>query len=137
PPTDTVAASPPNYNFANAANLPAAGAFILSNNKFATIEPAEPFHAGISTVAASLWWTLSPTTSTNVLLDASASAIDAVVAVYSGAELANHQQIAGVVGSVARKKPAFLNFKRQAGVGYFIAAASADTNSLGSIRLRG
>ena len=109
---------------------------VLSNNKFATIEPAEPFHAGISTVAASLWWTLSPATSTNVLLDASGSAIDAVVAVYSGADLVNLQQIAGVVGSVARKKPAFLNFKAQAGVGYFIAVASADTNSLGSIRLR-
>src|SRR5438876_5559063 len=134
--TYTVVAPPPNDNFANAAKLPGAGALVLSNNKFATIESVEPFHAGVATVAASLWWTLSPLTTTNVLVDASGSAIDAVIAVYTGADLADLQQIAGAVGSVARKKPAFLNFKAQAGVGYFIAVASADTNSLGSIRLR-
>ena len=76
----TVVPPPPNDNFTNATKIPAGGALILSNNKFASIEPGEPFHAGVPTVAASLWWTWSPTSNTNVLIDATGSAIDAVVA---------------------------------------------------------
>jgi len=132
----TVVPPPPNDNFTNATKLPAGGAFVLSNNKFATIETNEPFHAAVSTVAASLWWTWSPTSNTNVLIDATGSAIEAVLAVYSGSELTRLQQVAASIGNLGQKKPAFVSFDAQAGVAYQIAVASLDTNSLGSIHLR-
>jgi subtilisin family serine protease len=132
----TVVPPPPNDNFTNAAKVPSGGALILSNNKFATIEPSEPVHAAVLSVAASLWWNWSPTTNTNVLVDATGSAINAVVAVYTGTNLNNLQQVAASVGNLVQKKPAFVSFNAQAGVAYFIAVASVDTNSLGSIRLR-
>ena len=134
--TYTIVPPPSNDNFVNATKVPAEGGFILSNNRFATIETNEPFHGGLTTVAASLWWAWSPTGNTNVLVDATGSAIDAVVAVYSGNDLTRLQPVAAAVGSVAQKKTAHLSFNAQAGVAYQIAVASADTNSLGSIRLR-
>jgi subtilisin family serine protease len=135
--TYTVVPPPPNDNFTNATKLPANGALVLSNNKFATIEPNEPAHAGVPGVAASLWWTWSsPTSNTNVLVDATGSFIDAVVSVYSGRDLPSLQPVASAVGKFSRKKPAYLNFNAQAGVTYSIAVSSVDENLLGSIRLR-
>ena len=45
-----------NDYFTNAIKIPAAGALLFSDNRFATLEPGEPVHAGVASVAASLWW---------------------------------------------------------------------------------
>ena len=121
--TYTIVPPPSNDNFVNATKVPAEGGFILSNNRFATIETNEPFHGGLTTVAASLWWAWSPTGNTNVLVDATGSAIDAVVAVYTGNDLTRLQPVAAAVGSVAQKKTAHVSFNAQAGVAYQIAVA--------------
>ena len=134
--TYSIVPPPVNDNFTNATKVPIAGGVYVSNNKFASIEATEPFHAGLTKVAASLWWVWSSTNNTDLLVDATGSAIDAVVAVYRGSDLAQLDPVASAVGSVAQKKPAHVNFSAQAGTSYHIAVASTDTNSLGSIRLR-
>src|SRR5207244_11139183 len=58
---------PPNDYFTNAIKIPAAGALLFSDNRFATLEPGEPVHAGVPSVAASLWWNWTPTASGNAL----------------------------------------------------------------------
>jgi subtilisin family serine protease len=133
--TYSIVPPPPNDNFTNATKVPAQGAVYFSNNRFATIEPAEPFHANVTTVAASLWWAWSSTNNTNVLIDTTGSAIDSVIAVYTGNSLSNLQQVAAANDS-GQQKQAHLSFDAQAGAAYRIVVASMDTNSLGSIQLR-
>src|SRR6185503_4245783 len=93
-----------NDNFTNPSKVRAQGALILSNNRFATMESGEPNHAGVGTVAASLWWVWSPTNSTNVLIDTTGSSIDSVLAVYTGNSLANLHQVAATNDVGQRKQ---------------------------------
>jgi len=58
--TYSVVPVPVNDYFTNATKVSPGGALYLSNNRFATMETDEPQHAGVSTVAASLWWNWSP-----------------------------------------------------------------------------
>lgn len=133
--TYSIVPPPPNDNFTNAIKVPAQGAVYFSNNRFATIETDEPFHANVSTVAASLWWAWSSTNTTNVLIDTTGSAIDSVIAVYTGNSLSNLQQVAAA-NDIGQQKQAHLTFNTQAGAAYRIVVASVDTNSVGSIQLR-
>ena len=89
-----VVPTPGNDNFANSIKVPAAGAVYLSNNKFATLEPGEPQHDADSQAGASLWWNWTPAGNTNVLIDTTGSAIDVVLAVYTGTALTNLQPVA-------------------------------------------
>ena len=125
-----------NDNFANATKVPAAGAAYGSNNRQATIEPNEPVHNGDTNVAASLWWSWTPLTTTNVLIDTIGSKIDTLLAVYTGSALAtNMPVVASASGSVSQLQPAFVTFNAQAGITYHIAVASVDSNSVGSLAL--
>ncbi|HUL51342.1 MAG TPA: protease pro-enzyme activation domain-containing protein, partial [Candidatus Nitrosotalea sp.] len=130
-----VIAPPSNDNFANATKVPVAGGTYVSNNRFATIEQGEPEHAGDTNYAASLWWLWSPTTSTNVLIDTTGSAVDTVVAVYTGSTLSGLKSVASANDQGAQKQ-AYLNFNATAGTSYHVAVAGADANALGSIKLR-
>jgi Pro-kumamolisin, activation domain/Divergent InlB B-repeat domain len=124
-----------NDNFANATKVPVAGAAYFSNNKFATLEVGEPAHNGDTNDAASLWWSWTPSTSTNVFIDTIGSQIDTVLAVYTGSTLVTLQPVAAASGSVSQSQSAFVSFNAQAGVPYRIAVASVKSNSVGSLVL--
>jgi uncharacterized repeat protein (TIGR01451 family) len=126
---------PGNDNFTNAIKIPDAGAVYLSNNRFATIESGEPFHDADASVAASLWWKWTPTGNTNVLIDTAGSAIDIVLAVYTGSTLTGLQQVAAT-NTTGSGKSACLTFNAVSNTTYQIAVASANSNSVGSLRFR-
>lgn len=132
--TYTVVPVPVNDYFTNATKVPPDGALYLSNNKFATIEPGELQHAGVASVAASLWWNWSPSSTTNVFIDTTGSTIDTVLAVYTGSSVSNLTQVTAT-NDVGPKQQAYLNFNATGGASYRIAVASANTNSTGSLRL--
>ncbi len=126
---------PSNDNFANATKVPVAGGTYLANNRFATIETNEPAHDGDRNDAASLWWSWTPTATTNVLIDTIGSKIDNVLAVYTGSALLTLKSVAATNGSAAQFKPAHVSFNAQAGVTYRIAVAGSSSSSLGSLVL--
>ncbi len=95
----------------------------------------EPPHDGVTNDAASLWWSWTPSASTNVFIDTIGSKIDTVLAVYTGSTLVSLQPVAAAKGSVSQFKPASVSFNAQAGVTYRIAVASVSSNSLGSLVL--
>ena len=111
-----------NDNFANASKVPVAGATYFSNNKFATLEAGEPAHDSVTNDAASLWWSWTPSTATNVFIDTIGSQIDTVLAVYTGSTLAMLQTPAGGwrqrAAAMSQSQPAFVSFNAQAGVPY-------------------
>ncbi len=125
---------PPNDDFANATKVPPGGALYLSNNRFATIEPGEPQHAGEASAGASLWWNWSPASTTNVFIDTTGSRVDTILAVYQGPSVTNLTQVIAT-NDVGASKQAYLNFNATGGASYRIAVASVNTNETGSLRL--
>jgi len=146
PPPEIVAATntvryvvvprPANDNFTNAFKIAAEGAVILATNNYASMEPGEPLHALVPTVAASVWWTWSPAVNTNVLIDLAGSSFDPVLAVYTGSTVTNLQPVAASTNDAVNGLKAHVNFDARAGVTYRIAVAGYDTNGVGNIRLR-
>jgi Pro-kumamolisin, activation domain len=126
---------PPNDNFANATKVPAEGGSYLENNTFATIETNEPTEGGDQSRAASLWWSWTPTASTNVFIDTIGSKVENILAVYTGGSLPTLQSVAAANSSLTLYKPAQLSFNAQGGVTYRIAVASVSSNSLGTVAL--
>ena len=126
---------PPNDNFTNATKVPPGGTNYVTNNRFATREPGEPAHAGVTSAGASLWWTWTPNVTTNALLDTTGSAFDTVLAVYTGNNLATLNPVAST-NDVGSRKQAYLNLPASAGTTYRIAVAAASTNIVGSLLLR-
>jgi hypothetical protein len=127
---------PANDNFTNAFKIAPEGAVILATNNYASLEPGEPLHAQVSSVAASVWWTWSPSVNTNVLIDMAGSSFDPVLAVYTGTALANLQPIAASTNDSVNGLKAHVNFDAKAGVTYRVAVAGYDTNGVGNFRLR-
>jgi hypothetical protein len=132
--TYSLAPRPSNDAFATPLKVPAAGALYLSNNRFATIEPGEPAHGGASNQVASLWWSWTAPASTNVLVDATGTAFDSVLAVYTGNVLTNLQPVTTLTNVTGRR--AYLSFNAQASRIYSIVLAGVNSNALGSVRLR-
>ena len=91
---------------------------------------------GITNDAASLWWSWTPSTSTNVFIDTIGSKIDTVLAVYTGSTLTTHinrwRRRAAACRNLSRR---IVSFNAQAGVPYRIAVASVNSNSVGSLVL--
>ncbi len=127
---------PANDNFANAIKIPPGGGTVTGSNEFATIEPAEPFHAGNPQVAASIWWTWSPTNNTSVLIDTAGSDFEPVLAVYTGASLDVLRPVAASTNDVERGLKAYVVFDGVAGVTYRIAVAGYTDADAGLVRLR-
>jgi hypothetical protein len=126
---------PPNDNFTNAIKVPPGGTNYISNNRFATIEPGEPAHAGVATFGASLWWSWTPNATTNTLLDTTGSGFDTVVAVYTGNTLTGLTPVVSA-DNVGTRRQAYLNFTATNGATYRIAVAAANTNNVGSLFFR-
>ena len=133
--TYNVVPPPPNDYFTNATKVPSGGGLYLANNRFATMEAGEPQHAGVTTVAGSLWWAWTPLNNTNVFVDTTGSGIDTVLAVYTGNTLVSLVPVAAT-NNIGLKKQAYVSFNATGGTAYRIAVASADTNSMGSLQLR-
>lgn len=130
----SLAPRPSNDPFASPLKVPAGGATYLSNNRFATLEPGEPAHGGNPNAAGSLWWSWTAPVSTNVLVDATGTTFDSVLAVYTGNVLTNLQPVPALTNVSGRR--AYLVFNAQATRTYTIAIAGARSNALGSLRLR-
>jgi hypothetical protein len=130
---------PPNDMFTNAIKIPSQGAFgpntINTENNFATTEAGEPFHAGVTTRQASLWWNWSSTVDTPVLIDTSGSGIDTVVAVYTGSRVDQLTEVASI-DDVGTRAQGYLTFDAKAGTTYRIVVAGKDLSQQGPIRLR-
>ncbi|MGC8988970.1 MAG: InlB B-repeat-containing protein, partial [Verrucomicrobiia bacterium] len=127
---------PANDNFANAIKIPPGGGTVTGSNEFATIEPAEPFHAGNPYVGASIWWTWSPTNNTSVLIDTAGSGFEPVLAVYTGASLDVLRPVAASTNDVEHGLKAYVVFDAAAGVTYRIAVAGYTDADVGLVRLR-
>ena len=125
---------PANDNFTNATKVPAAGAVYVTNNKRATLENNEPLHAGVVSVAASLWWNYTPATSSSVLIDTAGSGVNTIVAVYTNSTLSTLQPVISA-DDIGSRQQAFVQLDGHAGITYRIAVASFDTNNTGTIRL--
>ncbi len=125
---------PANDNFTNATKVPASGAAYVTNNKRATMEPGEPTHAGVASVAGSLWWNFTPTNNATVLLDTAGSGVNNLLAVYTNSTLATLKEVISANDVNGRPQP-FLFLNAKSGITYRIAVASYDTNNLGTIRL--
>lgn len=90
----SVLAQPANDNFANAISLGSSTWGSVSNdNTGATAEPNEPPHSGF-TATNSIWYTWTAPQSGDVEMDTIGSSVDTVLAVYTGANLANLNQVA-------------------------------------------
>jgi hypothetical protein len=130
-----VASVPVNDFFAKATKVKAAGDFYASNNRFATIEPGEPIHAGVTNMGASLWWDWTPTNNAPVLVDTAGSVFSTIIAVYTGNTLQTLKQVKAV-SSVPERKQSYLFFDGQKGVTYHIVVASPNTNNAGALKFR-
>jgi subtilisin family serine protease len=126
---------PPNDDFVDAIKIPTGGGRIESNNQFATIEDGEPFHAGVPSVAHSLWWTWSAPVDSPVLLDPVGSTFDTVIGVYTGSSLTELTEVASV-DDVGTRLQGYLHFDAEAGRTYRIAVAGVATGVSGTLRLR-
>lgn len=136
--TNTVAYSlapmPLNDPFASPIKAPVQGGLYISNNRFATLEPGEPRHTGDTNGVASLWWAWTGPSATNVLVDATGTAFNSVLAVYTGNTISNLQMVASSTNVAAQQTHVF--FDAQPSRIYSIALAGVNSNALGSVRLR-
>jgi hypothetical protein len=116
-------AGPPNDHFANATAISGTTATVNGSNANATLEFLEPPHNGRNASGLSAWWVWTAPQSGPVVIDTVGSAVDTLLAVYTGSSLselvpvaANNNQAAGVTTSRVA-------FQAQAGVTYRIAVA--------------
>src|SRR4051812_2953960 len=77
------AAAPANDNFANATVIDGTSLSQSTTNVEATIEAGEPNH-GVGGSGASVWWSWQAPVSGDVVIDTCGSAIDTLLAVYTG-----------------------------------------------------
>ncbi len=126
---------PPNDTFPPLAKVPDNGGVVLGDNTFGSMQFGEPVHAGVSSVANSVWWNFAPTNTGVVLVDTAGSSFDTVVAVYTGNVLTNLTPVVATndVGNIIQ---GFVSFNATNGQVYRIAVAAASPTSVGQIRMR-
>lgn len=109
---------PANDRFAGRFTLAGNTGSAIGQNRLATAETGEPWHAGVGS-GHSVWWRWVAPSAGQFSLDTRGSAFDTVLAVYTGNELGGLQQVAandnGAGGGSA------VLFQAQAGVEYQIA----------------
>lgn len=89
----------------------------------ATVEPAEPVHAGEVSAAASIWWRWTAPGSGNVTVDTSGSAFDTVLAIYTGNGVTGLTPVASNDDASGVMTTSELSFTATSGVTYSIAVA--------------
>ncbi len=129
-----VTAPPSNDDFSHPKKFPAIGAVFTDTNTLATIQAGEPLHAGISTVAASMWYSYSPIADGPILVDTLRSGFPTVLAVYTGSALTTLKSVAAAAGTNGNSGVELI-FQATKGATYWIVVASVSTNSTGQFRL--
>ncbi len=132
--TYILTAPPSNDDFSRPRKFPSIGSVFTETNTLATIQAGEPLHAGISTVAASMWYSYSPIADGPVLVDTLRSGFPTVLAVYTGSTLSSLRSIASAAGTNGNAGVELV-FQATKGSTYWIAVASVSTNSTGQFRL--
>ena len=115
---------PANDNFSNAIALNGPSGTINGNNFNATMEVGEPNHAG-EVGGHSVWYRWTAPSSGTVSFDTAGSALDTLLAVYTGSQVANLSLVASNhYAGVLRTSQ--LDFNATAGVVYHIAVDGFD-----------
>jgi hypothetical protein len=127
---------PVNDQMTNAFKMTPAGGVATGTNNWASLEPGEPRHAGITNADDSVWWVWSSPVATNVLVDTAGSAFNPALAVYTGTAVNQLTPVASSGDDTANKLKANVSFQAVAGMTYRIAVAGQNTNGVGAIRLR-
>ena len=133
--TYTLVERPKNNDFEQASKLNPAGQKVTTYSKFADFEEGEPFHAGVTRVGDTLWWTWSPAKSGPAIIDTAGSGYDTIIAVYRGDALDNLVEVASVDEFMGRTA-AYLELEVTAGETYQIVVGSYGEDRGGSLRLR-
>ena len=119
---------PFNDDFARRAIITGETNLVRSSNQFATIEPGESNHS-VPGTTGSLWWSwTAPAGTEKVLINAAGSAIDTVLAVYTGTTLAALQRVAANDDVSATDKTSSLTFTATPGTTYTIAVAGKNSS---------
>jgi len=124
-------AGPPNDNFANAITLTGNSATTNGSNANATLEFLEPPHHGRNTAGASVWWRWTAPVSGPVVIDTVGSAIDTLLAVYTGTTLTALLPVAANNNQAVGNNTSRVAFVAQAGAVYRIAIAQPNTGGIG------
>jgi outer membrane protein assembly factor BamB len=111
---------PFNDDFAQRALLTGELIQVRSAAQGATVEAGEPIHGGVG-AAGSLWWTWTAPASAAVSVDTQGSALDTVLAVYTGTAIGGLVPVAANDDAFGQSTSS-LTFQSQAGVTYQIAA---------------
>lgn len=126
-----VAAQPPNDNFASAQVITGNSGSVAGSNVDATKEPGEPFHAN-NTGGHSIWYSWTPSSSGAARFTTCSSAIDTLLAVYTGSAVnaltlvaANDDSAVCGSGSVRSS----VTFRANSGTTYRIAVDGATRES--------
>jgi subtilisin family serine protease/outer membrane protein assembly factor BamB len=131
---------PFNDSFSERATLAGANVRARSNNVGATLDNGEPAHGG-ATIGASLWWSWTPTISTEVAFDTVGSTttadapLDTVVAVYTGSAVDALSQVGANDDAASGTVTSRLVLNVTAGTTYQIAVAGK-SGATGMVLLR-
>lgn len=129
-------AGPPNDAFASAVGLSGASVNTSGSNLNATLEFLEPPHNGRNAHGSSVWWRWTAPASGPVVVDTVGSAVDTLLAVYTGAALAELVPVAANNNIATGTSTSRVAFAAQAGVTYRIAvAAPSVAGSTGNLQL--
>ncbi len=132
--TYNLVAPPANDDFLQPQKIASTGSVLFGTNTLASLQVGEPLHAGVSTVAGSLWYSYSPIATGPVLINTLRSDVPTVVAIYTGTSLKTLKTIASASASSGNTGVQFV-FQATAGVSYRIAVASVNADNLGRFRL--
>jgi hypothetical protein len=114
-----VAQSPDNDFFVNALGFPENASVVHDDNSHATIESGEPAHAG-NPGGKSVWWTWLAPADGAYVLDTVGSAVDTVLAIYTGASL-NALNLVGEDDNRSDDGASIVRFMAQGGTRYHFA----------------
>lgn len=127
----TGVAGPVNDHFQNAIALTGALASTTGSNANATLEFLEPPHYGRLGSSGSVWWRWTAPVSGPVVIDTIGSAIDTLLAVYTGNSLTELVPVAANNNQTTSNNTSLVAFAAQAGVTYRIAIANPSTAGAG------
>jgi hypothetical protein len=129
-------AGPANDHFANAIAISGSSATVNGSTGFATLELDEPPHNGRLAAGASAWWRWTAPSSGLVTIDTQGSAVDTLLAVYSGDSLVNLVPLAANNNVAPGSTWSQVRIPVQAGSLYRIAIAQPTAAPLGgNVRL--
>ena len=127
---------PENDNFENGAKIFKSAELHPAYNIFATLQDNEPYHAGGLDQVGSLWWNWSPSETGRLIVDATGSDIDPLIAVYSGPNLTELVRIASNKEDWQGEREQYVFFDGIKGKTYRIAVAGENEDERGYIHLR-